>query len=104
MFSGVISFFFLVAGCAEQQQPKPLLQRDAYPESAISALVFDPPVIAGEPPVELSRDDRRPAAFIGYEDTTATYYDVHTYDRQSTDGDNFFERSSIMDKVGVSYR
>ena len=75
-----------------------------YQESAGSALVFDPPVIASDRPVELSRDERRPGAFIGYEDTSATYYDVHTYDHQADDGSQSFERDANIEKVGVSYR
>ena len=90
----------LIGGCASAPPPA----ARTYQDSSGSALVFDPPAIAYDRPVELSREERRPGAFMGYEETTATYYDVRTYDRQSDDGNQYFDRSAIIDKVGVSYR
>jgi hypothetical protein len=111
--TGVIFLGLLGVGCAAQpskpartaQEPQPLLA--VYRQAPSAALVFDPPVISDQPPVNVSRDDRTPAAFVGYESTIATFYYVRTDDRQF-DGfglnQDRFERRAISTKVGISYR
>ena len=110
-----LAAIFLAGGCATTPNPErhdglsspdqPALpaQRE-YKDAVCSALVFDPPVIAGLPPVNMQRDLRQPAAFVGYETGTATYFDVSTYDRVANDGTTCFSRTVQMDKVGMSYR
>jgi hypothetical protein len=66
--------------------------------------MFDPPISAGQPPIDLARDDRAPAAFAGYDSTTATYFYIRTDDRQTSDHGDRYERRAISEKVGVSYR
>jgi hypothetical protein len=109
----IIFFGLFMMGCASQapkppraaHQPLPVLA--VYREAPSAALVFDPPVISDQPPLDLSRDDRTPGAFVGYEETIATFYYVRTDDRQF-DGSGLnqdrFERRAISTKVGVSYR
>ena len=58
---------------------------DAFDESravAASALVFDPPVTLDEPQLDLSRADRQPSAFFGYEEGSIEYYRLTVDDRQ----------------------
>jgi hypothetical protein len=123
-----------MAGCAAHKtMPAPTtapvaailldrVQMADYQESPAPALVFDPPSIADEPPLLLSRDDRRPAAFVGFDGPITTYYWIHTDDRQDnsgrglnggwggagsgwggTSGDTF-QRDAQFDQIGVSTR
>ena len=74
--------------------------------------MFDPPVAAAEEPVDLSRDDRMPSAFVGFDGPTVTYFWIHTDDLQrsnwygNSSGDvrDLYCRRAIIDKIGVSYR
>jgi len=74
--------------------------------SHASALCFTPPIALDEPPLELSRADREPAAFVGYDDLMRTYIYIRTDDRFSGDGsgNDRYERRAIMEKVGSSTR
>ena len=108
-----------MAGCASPAPSRsaslpPVPEAARYEEMTASALVFDPPVTWGEPPLELSRDERAPSAFVSFEGPIITYFWIHTDDWQGSDwgggwgrfggsGDNF-QRRALMDKVGVSYR
>jgi hypothetical protein len=94
----------------------------AIPASAsASALVFRPPVAAGEQMPDLSRAARQPSAFVGFEDPIVEYYDVTTIDRQvaggslgrSSSGSGFgwdggacdrYERRAVTEKIGVLHR
>jgi hypothetical protein len=69
-------------------------------------LVFDPPVISGERPLELARDVRQPSAFVGFDEVTTTHFYLRTDDRQfMTDWEgNRYERRAISEKFGVRYR
>ena len=90
----------------------------AIPASA-SALVFRPPVSAGEPMPDLSRAARQPSAFVGFEEPILEYYDVTTIDRQVAGGSlgrtgsgfgwsggacDRYERRAVTEKVGVLHR
>lgn len=95
---------------------------DAVPASAsasASALVFRPPLAAGEPALDLSRAARQPSAFVGFEDPIIEYYQVTTIDRQvaggwlGRSGSGFgwgggafdrYERRAVTEKVGVLHR
>ena len=73
-----------------------------------SALVFDPPVAAGEQPLDLARDTRQPSAFVGYDQLDTTFFSVSTVDVQQTynfrgNSDRFF-RAAVSQRFGVSYR
>jgi hypothetical protein len=125
---------FSIAGCAMHKatpasttSPVAAIQLDKaqmadYQESPAPALVFDPPAIADEPPLLLFRDDRRPAAFGGFDGPITTYYWIHTDDRQDnsgrglsggwggggsgwggTSGDTF-QRDAQFDQIGISTR
>jgi hypothetical protein len=83
-----------------------------------SALVFDPPVIAGEEPLELSRADRAPGAFVGYEGPTVEHFYIRLDDSQigarfggggrfgRGGGGTFdhYERRAVTERLGVRYR
>lgn len=85
-----------------------------------SALVFDPPVTLGEPPLYLSRAGREPAAFFGYEEGYLEYYRLTVDDRQVGYGGGIgyggyhggawggwydrYERRAISEKTGFIRR
>jgi len=83
-----------------------------------AALVFSPPLLQDAPPLELSRDERRPAAFVGYPEGVTEFFYVRWDDRQGggggwgsgsdgTWGSGFhdrYERRAVSEKVGVLYR
>ena len=87
-----------------------------YDDAVAAALVYDPPVVANSPRIEISREGRAPEAFAGYEELTATYYYLRVDDRQLNYGgggtggsgqhinNDRFERQAITERVGVSYR
>ena len=91
-------------------------QYDAVPAAA--ALVFTPPVVRQESPLDLSRQGRATEAFVGYEEGTVEYHYLRIDDRQRT-GDGWnrgwgwggygasgdrYERRAISERVGVRYR
>ena len=95
----------------------------AYEAVTASALVFDPPVIAGEEPLELSRADRAPGAFVGYDGPIIEHFYIRMDDsqvgyggfggggfgrggRRGGGGGNFdhYERRAITERIGVRYR
>jgi hypothetical protein len=75
----------------------------AYTESA-SALVFDPPVSRGMPPMDLSRDGRQPMAFGGFQQATTSFMYSRTADRQSTDFSDSYNRCTFVETVGTTVR
>lgn len=106
-----------LAGCTSKpfviNKSTPFIDPNRYDEATSAALVFDPPVVAGDPPLELSRDQRQPSAFVSFEGPTTTYFWIHTDDQQDSDwnpngfgGGNRdrYQRRAIIDKTGVSYR
>jgi hypothetical protein len=92
----------LIAGCASQPQPE--AARPAYIDNPSSALVFDLPVMQGQPSAFLARDDRRPGAFAGYEDLSSTYFFIQTDDRPGDINEGWLYRRAITTRTGVSYR
>lgn len=104
----ILTLLVLIGGCASQRKPAqtaadPLLVARSYEPGSAGALVFDPPVISGQPPLQLARDLRTPEAFVGYE-TTATYFYLRIDDRDASDYSSRYERRAISHKIGVSYR
>jgi hypothetical protein len=99
-----------LAGCSSsQQKPVSSTQRvineePLYEASHASALAFSPPITQGDAPIDLSRSDREPSAFVGFDDQTRTYIYVRTDDRFSGDGNDRYERRSITEKIGASTR
>ena len=122
-----------MVGCATHQNTPPpttapvaiaspvVVQVADYQESPAPALAFDPPSIADQPPLELSRDDRRPAAFVGFDGPITTYFWIHTDDRQDNSGwglqgawggagsgwggsGDTYQRDAQFDQIGVSTR
>ena len=100
----------LLTGCAAQQaavsadQQQQLDQRTYTPGPA-AALAFDPPVLAGTPRMDLSRDDREQGAFAGYQDSTTTYYDLQLDDKQTGDpSDDRFTREATSETVSTNTR
>lgn len=125
----VIFMFFvcLIAMGCQSQRPvvADLLDEPsgevAYDEAVTaSALVFDPPVTIGEEPLQLSRADRQPGAFVGYDGPIVEHFYIRMDDRQignsfgggggrwgSTGGggiSDFYERRAITERIGVRFR
>ena len=89
-----------------------------YEAVPAAALVFTPPVVRQEPPLDLSRAGRATEAFVGYEQGIVEYHYVRTDDRQrSGDGWNRtwgwgsfgghgdrYERRAVTERIGVRYR
>ena len=101
--------------------PAPEAALDAereYEAVTASALVFDPPIIANDEPLELSRAERQPGAVVGYDVGVVERFYIRLDDRQI--GNNFhgggrrggrgggsfdrYERRAVTERVGVRYR
>src|SRR5215212_8524533 len=106
-------------GCASKPAPQPVAavaqaSDSVYERATVAgALLYDPPVVANAPPVDLSREGRGVSAYAGYEELTTTYYYLYQDDRQLHYGGSGnsswrnldrFERRAITQRVGVSYR
>lgn len=117
---GVIILGGMLSGCAaappsrvtadQHDLPNPqVVDGERYASATAGTLAFDPPVIAGQPALDLSRENRGPAAFAGFDSGATTFYDIYTDDRQMSDwsrdgyNDNFYRRA-ISEKVGVNFR
>lgn len=103
-----------LGGCATQPpaaSSPPHHPLGVYTQASAAALVVDPPVLAGNPRLDLSRDDRGPAAFAGFEDSTTTFYylgvDDWYSDNNATGRDGQpenFERHAVSETFGVVHR
>jgi len=101
-----------LGGCASQPQAVSQPQQPAhrYAPATAGALALDPPVLAGSPRLDLSRDDRGPAAFAGFEDSSTTFYSLEVDDWYSDynsrhDGTrDDFERHATSESYGVIHR
>src|SRR5687768_15025001 len=107
----------LLAGCATTPAGRGGADKAGGPDSAdaerryyatpAAALVFDPPLLADEPPLELARDRRAPAASLGFEDVVVEHFYIRTDDYQSDHGCpefEHYERRAVSEKFGVRYR
>jgi hypothetical protein len=102
-----------LGGCAsESVHVDPLQQPHAYSLASASALAFDPPVLAGEPRLDLSRDGRGPAAFDGFDEGRTTYYFLQSNDwyldfavRGARGGQfpDYYQRHAVSETFGISY-
>jgi hypothetical protein len=101
---GISIIVLLAGGCATQQAPKSAAAPMAAQRTA-TALAFDPPILSGQPRLDLSRETREPSAFVGYDSVTTSSFDVYTDNRQSNEpGESGYDRDSVTEKVGVSTR
>ena len=105
----------LLAGCASQPQSVAPAQPVAmvYTPATSTALAFDPPVLAGTPRLDLSREGRAPAAFAGFNEATTQYYSLTTDDWYSDFAGNFggslgnrdnYQRRAVTQSFGITYR
>jgi hypothetical protein len=103
----------LPAACAAPGQNAPinssasstLTQTHVYAPASAGALAFDPPVLEGQERIDLSREDRRPSAFVSYDDTITTFSYTRTDDQQVIMNDNDrYDRRALSEKYGTSYR
>ena len=106
-----------LAGCATQPPSvAPVQQVHTYVDSYATALVFDPPVLAGIERLDLSRDGRGPSAFEGFDQGTTTYYFLRSDDwysdfagsmgnerNRGSNPDNY-SRQAISETYGITYR
>ena len=102
-----------LAGCASQPSGvAPVQQARSYSPASAAALAFDPPVLAGMPRLDLSRDGRGPAAFAGFEEGTTTYYFLQTDDWYSDFAGGWhgrggnsddYQRKAVSQTFGISY-
>ena len=117
-FISLIGLSLASAGCASKPQAgapvPPVAQEASVYEGAVAAsLVYTPPAVNYAEPPDLSREDRAPSAYYGFEDIT-TYYYLYQNDtqfqwgggwgcRRGFNGDQF-ERRAITERVGVVRR
>lgn len=98
----------MLTGCASQQtavSSDQQLQQRTYEPGPAAALAFDPPVLAGSPKMNLSRDDRQPGAFAGYQDSTTTYSVLSLDDKLTNDPtDTRFTREECSQTVTTNTR
>jgi hypothetical protein len=104
----------MLGGCAAQTASvAPVHQPVVYSEADASALAFDPPVLAGSPRLDLSRDGREPTAFEGFDQGSTTYYFLQSYDLESGFGGgrngrggngDYYQRQAVSQTYGISYR
>ena len=95
-----------LSGCECSFKPPlpPVTTSDPFYEpSHASALAFSPPIAQNDAPLDLSRADREPSAFVGFDDQTRTFIYVRTDDRFSGDGNDRYERRSITEKIGCQH-
>lgn len=80
------------------------LELRAAHQTAAGALVFDPPITQGQPPLMLARADREPGAFIGYQNTVMTWFYQRHDDWQMDGYPDQYNQRAISVRVGVRYR
>ena len=128
----VIFMFFvclIAMGCRSQRAAvadlsnEPTGQVEYDDAVTASALVFDPPVTIGDEPLELSRADRQPGAFVGYDGPIVEHFYIRMDDSQigssfgggrggrrggwgGAGGGSFdsYERRAITERIGVRFR
>jgi hypothetical protein len=93
----------MMTGCAAQQPTMPAVTIASNTDVASAALVFDAPITLDQEPVELPRDIRGQGAFAGYQSTSVSYYDVFSFNLESSGHDRYY-RNSISEEVGTRQR
>jgi hypothetical protein len=90
----------LMTGCAAQPPAMPVGNvSPAQANRTASALVFDAPITFDQPPIDLPRDVRGPAAFVGFQDTTVSYFDTVSDTIQGSCGPQFIQ-DSFSERTG----
>lgn len=74
------------------------------PARTASALTFDPPIALAEPSPDLSRADRGQAALVGFEEPSTSTYSVFTYNRQSSNRADYYDKEAVSGKQGTTHR
>jgi hypothetical protein len=107
----------LLSGCALETEPATVVPTQqvtvTYTPATSTALAFDPPVLAGTPRLDLSRNGREPAAFAGFNESTTEYYSLTTYDWYSDFAGNVgngqfinpenYQRRAVTQSNGISH-
>ena len=100
-FTTPIAVLALCAACASQPTATtPATVTVATRERSTGSLAFEPAIASGTAPIDVSRDERGNSAYVGIEDTTTTYFNTYTDDRNSTDQGVGVDRESYSEKVG----
>jgi hypothetical protein len=108
----------LLVGCAAQPSRNVVyVDCEQMTPVAAAALVFDPPVTDPIPRYDYDRDARQPQAYVGYQESVATFFYTRTDDHQmnypsarsgsgsSSSGNlGYYEREAVSETVGVQYR
>jgi hypothetical protein len=97
----------LFTGCASK--PTPAATRPApvvtYAPTSAAALAFVPPIARdAHHQLDLSRDEREPAAVVGFDSITTTFSYTQWDDRQSDDFSDGFVRQATSARTSISYR
>jgi hypothetical protein len=93
-----------LTGCAASQPALPAITTNAPPNYGAAALVFDVPITMDEAPLNLSRSNHGQAAFAGFDDSSTSYYDIVTDNRQASDGTDQYIREAVSERVGSTHR
>ena len=96
-----------LTGCATKPAAQAPPSEPQFDDAVVASLVFEPPVVASEPPLEISRQGRGPAAHAGFEEIVSTYYYLYVDDRQldyNGRSHDRFERRAVSTRVGVTHR
>lgn len=94
-------------GCANHQDrvPRAVEAKPYYEPAPAAALVFDPPMVAYAPLPSLSRQDRSPSAFYGYESPVIDTLQVYQRDQlRINDYPNRYDRTSYSSRLMTTYR
>lgn len=100
----ILTIAGLLAGCAGSKPQRPDAIGPVYLDAPAASLAFTPPIALDQPPLELARDLRQPAAFVGFDELTTTSFHIRTDDRFGDDGFDWLTRRAVSDRVGISYR
>ena len=116
----ILVCLFAAVGCQQRRAPEPRVTTFSvegdYEAVTASALVFDPPVVQGEPELELSREAREPRVAVGFEGPVIERFYIRMDDRQISNGlwggrsgggggvYDRYERRAITERTGVRYR
>jgi hypothetical protein len=106
----LLSGIFTVGCASKQTQPLAVAPPPAapiYDDAVAAALVYEPPMVANAPAIEITREGRAQAAYAGFDDVITTFYFLQVDDRQQSYNGyrrDRFERQAITTRVGVSYR
>jgi hypothetical protein len=93
-----------LTGCAASQPALPPITTNSPPACGAAALVFDVPITLDQAPIDLSRSNHGQAAFAGFDDSSTSYYDIVTDDRESSNCTDQFTRESVSERVGSTRR